>query len=41
VPSEKQFDNLTVLSIAPIVADALSAVFEERSVSELFQGDNV
>jgi ribose-phosphate pyrophosphokinase len=41
VPSEKQFDNLTVLSIAPIVADALAAVFEERSVSELFQGDNV
>jgi len=41
VPSEKHFDNLTVLSIAPIVADALAAVFEERSVSELFQGDNV
>jgi ribose-phosphate pyrophosphokinase len=41
VPSEKQFDNLTVLSIAPIVAEALAAVFEERSVSELFQGDNV
>jgi ribose-phosphate pyrophosphokinase len=41
VPSEKQFDNLTVLSIAPIVADALAAVFEERSVSELFKGDNV
>src|SRR4051812_14218472 len=41
VPSEKQFDNLTVLSIAPIVAHALAAVFEERSVSELFQGDNV
>jgi ribose-phosphate pyrophosphokinase len=41
IPSEKQFDNLTVLSIAPIVADALAAVFEERSVSELFQGDNV
>ena len=41
VPSDKHFDNLTVLSIAPIVADALAAVFEERSVSELFQGDNV
>ena len=40
VPSEKHFDNLTVLSIAPIVADALGAVFEERSVSELFSGDN-
>jgi len=41
VPSEKHFDSLTVLSIAPIVADALAAVFQERSVSELFQGDNV
>lgn len=41
VPSEKHFDNLTVISIAPIVAHALAAVFEERSVSELFQGDNV
>lgn len=40
VPSEKHFDSLTVLSIAPIVADALAAVFEERSVSELFSGDN-
>ena len=40
VPSEKHFDTLTVLSIAPIVADALTAVFEERSVSELFSGDN-
>ncbi len=41
VPSEKHFDSLTVLSIAPIVAEVLGAVFEERSVSELFQGDNV
>ena len=41
VPSEKHFDHLTVLTIAPIVADALAAVFEERSVSELFKGDNV
>lgn len=40
VPSEKHFDNLTVITIAPIVADALAAVFEDRSVSELFSGDN-
>ncbi len=40
VPSEKHFDALTVLSIAPIVAEALTAVFQERSVSELFSGDN-
>jgi ribose-phosphate pyrophosphokinase len=41
IPSEKRFDNLTVLSIAPIVAEALHAVFEDASVSEIFRGDNV
>jgi ribose-phosphate pyrophosphokinase len=41
VPSEKRFDSLTVLSIAPIVARAIRAVFEDTSVSELFRGQNV
>ena len=41
VASEKLFDNLTVLSIAPLLANAIRAVFEDRSVSELFGGDNV
>jgi len=41
VPSEKRFDALTVLSIAPIVAEALRAVFMDTSVSEIFRGDNV
>lgn len=41
IPSEKRFDNLTVLSIAPIVAEALNAVFGDASVSEIFRGDNV
>jgi ribose-phosphate pyrophosphokinase len=41
IPSEKRFDNLHVLSIAPLVANTIDAVFEERSVSELFDGDNV
>lgn len=41
IPSEKHFDSLTVLSIAPIVARAIRAVFEDASVSELFRGDNV
>jgi ribose-phosphate pyrophosphokinase len=40
VPSEKQLDNLVVLSIAPIIAQAVKAVFEEESVSELFHGEN-
>jgi ribose-phosphate pyrophosphokinase len=43
VPVEKQgvlADRLTVLSIAPIVASALKAVFEDESVSEIFHGEN-
>ena len=34
IPGEKQFDNLTVLSIAPTVAKALDAVFADTSVSK-------
>lgn len=41
VPPEKRWPQLVVLSIAPIVAEALDAVFEDTSVSELFKGDNV
>jgi len=41
VSPDKHFDSLTVLSIAPIVAKAIRAVFEDASVSELFRGDNV
>ncbi len=33
-------DRLTVLSIAPIIASALNAVFEDESVSEIFHGEN-
>ncbi len=40
VPSEKQFDKLDVLSVAPIFADALDAVFADTSVSEIFNGEN-
>jgi ribose-phosphate pyrophosphokinase len=32
--------NLTVLSIAPLLAGAIDAIFSDRSVSELFQGEN-
>jgi len=38
IPSEKHFDSLTVLSIAPLVAQAIRAVFEDTSVSQLFRG---
>jgi ribose-phosphate pyrophosphokinase len=40
IPDEKQFDKLRVLSIAPLVASALRAVFEDTSVSEIFGGAN-
>ena len=37
---EKQIDKIEVLSIAPLIADALSAVFDDTSVSEIFGGEN-
>jgi ribose-phosphate pyrophosphokinase len=40
IPEEKHFDKLKVLSIAPLIASALRAVFEDSSVSEIFGGDN-
>ena len=40
VPSEKRIDKLEILSIASIVADAITAVFEDESVSEIFGGEN-
>jgi ribose-phosphate pyrophosphokinase len=41
LPSEKQFDKIEVLSVAPIIARAISAVFEDTSVSEIFGGNNL
>jgi ribose-phosphate pyrophosphokinase len=41
IPPERRPENLVVLSIAPIIASALKAVFEDESVSELFRGENV
>ncbi len=41
IPEERQFSKLKVLSIAPIIASALHAVFEDTSVSEIFHGDNM
>ncbi len=40
VPSEKQFGQLEVLSVARIIADVLDAVFDDTSVSEIFGGEN-
>lgn len=40
VPESNRIDKMEVLSVAPIIADALTAVFEDASVSEIFQGEN-
>ncbi|RBY94243.1 ribose-phosphate diphosphokinase [Blastococcus sp. TBT05-19] len=36
----RQFDKLTVLSIAPLLAQAIKAVFEDGSVTSLFGGES-
>lgn len=38
VPPEKRFDKLTVLSIAPLIAKAIHEVFEDGSVTSMFEG---
>ncbi|MHB1907066.1 MAG: ribose-phosphate diphosphokinase, partial [Acidimicrobiales bacterium] len=38
---EKTFEKLEVLSVAPIVANAISAIFEDSSVSDIFGGENL
>jgi ribose-phosphate pyrophosphokinase len=40
VPQEKQFDKLTVLSIAPLIARAINEVFNDGSVTSLFDGQS-
>ncbi len=37
LPEDKHFDKLTVLSIAPLLAQAIAAVFEDGSVTSLFR----
>ncbi len=38
IPDNKRFDKLTVLSIAPLLARAISEVFSDGSVTSLFGG---
>ncbi len=38
IPEERHFDKLTVLSIAPLVSRAIREVFEDGSVTSLFDG---
>ncbi|GAA4396659.1 ribose-phosphate diphosphokinase [Tsukamurella soli] len=39
IPPEKQFDTLTVLTIAPLLARTIREVFENGSVTSLFNGN--
>ncbi|GGS14531.1 MULTISPECIES: ribose-phosphate diphosphokinase [Actinokineospora] len=39
IPEEKRFPGMTVLSIAPLLARAIQQVFEDGSVTSLFDGD--
>lgn len=41
VPDDRVFDKLEVLSVSAVIADAIDAVFEDTSVSEIFGGDNL
>jgi ribose-phosphate pyrophosphokinase len=41
LPPEKQIDKIEVVSIAKVIADAIDAVFEDTSVSEIFDGANL
>ena len=41
IPPEKQFSKLKVMSVAPIIADAIRAVFSNTSVSDIFGGQNL
>jgi ribose-phosphate pyrophosphokinase len=39
IPDEKRFPGITVLSIAPLLARAIQQVFEDGSVTSLFDGN--
>jgi ribose-phosphate pyrophosphokinase len=39
IPDEKRFPKMTVLSIAPLVARAIHEVFDDGSVTSLFDGN--
>jgi ribose-phosphate pyrophosphokinase len=38
IDDDRRFDKLSVLSIAPLIARAVSEVFEDGSVTSLFDG---
>ena len=40
IPADSRFDKLTALSIAPLIARAITEVFSDRSVTSLFDGQS-
>jgi ribose-phosphate pyrophosphokinase len=40
LPPEKQIDKIEVLSVSKVLAETIDAVFEDKSVSEIFDGAN-
>jgi ribose-phosphate pyrophosphokinase len=40
LPAEKQIDKIEVLSIAKVLAETINAVFQDKSVGEIFGGAN-
>jgi len=37
IPEEKRIDNLTVLSVAPLLAKAIVSIHEDDSISNLYE----
>ncbi len=40
-PRDRVIEKIEVVSVARLIADAIDAVFEDTSVSEIFGGDNL
>ena len=38
IPEDQRFDKLTCLSIAPLLSQAIKEVFEDGSVTKMFDG---
>jgi ribose-phosphate pyrophosphokinase len=41
LPPEKHLPNIEILTVAPLIAEALGAVFDDTSVSDIFDGENL
>jgi len=39
--AERRFEKLEILSVAPIVGNAIAAIFDDMSVSDIFGGENL